>query len=249
MTASLDLDSRIAELDVSLFDRIESQTTEDDRRSLLAIQQAVRSRGEYLYLEIGSHLGGTLQPYLVDPLCTKITSIDLRPQIVDDVRGEKQTYVDNSTERMLRLLSEISADGVKKIATIDASVQDIDPKVIEPKPTLCFIDGEHTDRAVMADFDFCVRVAATGCSIVFHDSDLVYRGVRQILRMLTERKVKYEAMKLGGSVFAIAFEDSPLKTDSGLRKIRRSVRYHFVRSAVRLRLKRYKLKRGNKPKT
>src|SRR5688572_13453607 len=248
VTATFDLDKRIGELDVSLFERIESQTTEDDRRSLLAIQRAVRSQGEYVYLEIGSHLGGTLQPHLLDPLCTKIYSIDLRPQVVDDARGEKQTYIDNSTERMIRLLSEISHDGVKKIATIDASTQDVDPNIIDPRPTLCFIDGEHTDHAVIADFDFCVRVAAEGCSIVFHDSDLVYRGIRKILRTLTGQGVKYDAMKLGGSVFAITFAGSPLNSDRDLRNLSRSVPYHFVRSDIRLRIKRYKLKRGNKPK-
>jgi hypothetical protein len=243
MDTSISFENKINELDVSLFDAIESQTTEDDRRSLLAVQRAVRSRGEYVYLEIGSHLGGTLQPYLVDPLCTKIYSIDARPKVVDDARGERQTYKDNSTDRMMRLLSEVFPEGVKKIKTIDASTENVDPGVIDLKPTLCFIDGEHTDRAVVADFDFCVRVTTTDRSVVFHDSDLVYRGVKQILRTLSAQGAEHEALKLGGSVFAIAFGDSPLQTDGELRKMLRSVRYHFVRSPVRVGLNRYRRKR------
>ena len=52
-------------LDLRVFDRVPSQTTADDRRSLLAVQRAVaRHFGEYCYLEIGSHLGGSIQTHL-----------------------------------------------------------------------------------------------------------------------------------------------------------------------------------------
>jgi hypothetical protein len=59
---------RIEDLDVGLFDAIPSQTSADTRRSLLAVHRATaRRHGEIAYLEIGSHLGGSLQPYLLDP--------------------------------------------------------------------------------------------------------------------------------------------------------------------------------------
>jgi hypothetical protein len=79
---------RIEELSVDLFDGIPSQTSLADRRSLLAVQRATaRRHPEYAYLEIGSHLGGSIQPYLLDPRCSAISSIDPRPSEQPDDRS------------------------------------------------------------------------------------------------------------------------------------------------------------------
>src|SRR2546425_13216515 len=97
-----DFDDRISRLDLSLFSRIESQSTANDRRSLLAVQLVVRQRqSEYCWLEIGSHLGGSLQALMVDPRCTRVISIDPRPSVQPDERGQDFRYVENSTQRML----------------------------------------------------------------------------------------------------------------------------------------------------
>ena len=62
------IDERIEQLDLSLFSHVASQTTVEDQRSLLAIQAAIRrSFPAYVYLEIGSHKGGSIQPHVVDP--------------------------------------------------------------------------------------------------------------------------------------------------------------------------------------
>src|SRR4051812_12044666 len=90
-------EDRIAELDLSLFDVIPSQSTSDDKGSLLALQLAVRDAvGEYTYLEIGSYLGGSIQPHLLDPECRKIYSIDKRPRSQPDERGIDYIYENNS---------------------------------------------------------------------------------------------------------------------------------------------------------
>lgn len=69
----MEINDRINNLDISLFNQIQSQTSKDDRLSLLAIQRATaKKHGYYSYLEIGSHLGGTIQPYLLDTLCSSI---------------------------------------------------------------------------------------------------------------------------------------------------------------------------------
>ena len=243
MDPDLNFEDAIRTLDTLLFNKIESQTTDDDRRSLLAVQRVVRQRGDYVFLEIGSHLGGTLQPYLLDRRCTKIYSIDPRPLIVDDERGEQQKYFDNTTERMMRLLGEIDTGQIAKIATIDAAASDIEPSSMDPKPDLCFIDGEHTNAAVLNDFEFCFKVLAPNGAIIFHDSNLVYRGIRTILASLRASGVDHTPMKLGGTVFAIAFGNSTVASDPYLRSISTSVRYHFLRSAVRLQISRFKIKR------
>lgn len=58
---------------------IPSQTSLADREFLLDIQDLVRLHsGQYSYLEIGSFLGGTLAPFLIDSSCRAVLSVDER---------------------------------------------------------------------------------------------------------------------------------------------------------------------------
>src|SRR5919204_195605 len=94
-------------LDTSLFEHVRSQTTELDRISLLALHNACREvHGRFAYLEIGSHLGGSLQVLVADQRCTSITSIDSRPESAPDVRGVS-SYPGNATARMLERLAAV----------------------------------------------------------------------------------------------------------------------------------------------
>ena len=91
----------IAHQDLALFEQIPSQSTDDDKVSLLAVQLATRElRPRYKYLEIGSHIGGSIQPHLLDDRCARIFSIDKRPLRQPDERGVDYLYPDNSTARM-----------------------------------------------------------------------------------------------------------------------------------------------------
>ena len=86
-------ESQLASLDIALFSRIDAQLTDDDKRSLLAVHHALREQiPGYVYLEIGSHLGGSIQPHLQDARCTRIISIDKRPTAVPDDRGYDVPY-------------------------------------------------------------------------------------------------------------------------------------------------------------
>src|SRR5262245_43878359 len=100
-----DFEEKIARLDPDFFRHIESQSTERDRRSLLALQLSFRRQSKpFVYLEIGSHLGGSLQCLVVDPRCRRIISIDPRPLNQPDERGQRYHFPGNSTARMLQLL-------------------------------------------------------------------------------------------------------------------------------------------------
>jgi hypothetical protein len=182
MTAVVD---RIQNLDVSLFDHAPAQSTVEDRRSLLALQNAVADAtgGDFSYLEIGSYLGGTLQPYVVDDRCRSIVSIDPRPQIVPDDRPEFSTweYEDNSTEHMLDLLGKIPSADLTKIRTIEASTADLAPGELT-RPDFCFIDGEHTRTAALRDARFCRAVLQGAGVIAFHDFHIVEPGIEQFIR-------------------------------------------------------------------
>ena len=201
-----DFGEMIARLDLRLFRHIESQTTENDRRSLLALQLAFRQQPKpFVYLEIGSHLGGSLQGLVVDPHCCQIVSIDPRPLSQPDERGPTFHYSDNSTSRMLHLLRQIPGGNVDKVHTIDAGTDTISPASLPYRPDLCLVDGEHTDAAMLRDANFCLEVVQSSGCIAFHDAQIVYHGLRQFIQHLTERSLSFRAYTLPDCVFVVEF--------------------------------------------
>jgi hypothetical protein len=201
-------DEQITSLDLRLFESIESQTTDLDKRTLLACQLAVRTLcTNYTYLEIGSHLGGSLQPYIVDAHCGRIFSIDKRPAVQADERGIDYEYENNSTQRMLDNLKQVYAPGLEKINCIDNDVSNIDPNSISPKPQICFIDGEHTDEACFRDFMFCLRILEDDGLLVFHDAQIVYNGLSRIVAYLEANQIRFHAYNLPDTVFVIEIND------------------------------------------
>ena len=121
MISQRDAESRIEGMDVSLFDAIQSQSDNGDRRSWLALQRSVRAAKDgYTYLEIGSYLGGSIQQYLVDQKCHTIYSIDKRPLHPPDDRGGTVHYEDNSMERMLHNLESVDATQLHKLVCFDS---------------------------------------------------------------------------------------------------------------------------------
>ncbi len=199
----VNFEERLAELDLSVFEKIESQLELNDKRSLLACQTAVREMvPEYSYLEIGSYLGGSIQPYLLDEKCSKIISIDKRPETQPDERGVDYTYLNNSTERMLENLRKVDASATTKITCIDGDSREISPSNVG-KVDLCFIDGEHTDPAAFADFDFCLKVLKPNGAIIFHDAPTVYNGIAQSVKYLEQNGIEFRAYSLPAILFVI----------------------------------------------
>lgn len=205
-----DFEGLINSCDLALFSRIASQSTDEDKRSLLACQLAVRDLSpSYTYMEIGSHLGGSIQPHLADPRCGRIYSIDKRPKKQPDARGFDWVYENNSTERMLENLRQVHAD-LAKLTAIDGDSRTVDPTRIVEKIDLCFIDGEHTDGAAIADFEFCRSVLAENGAIIFHDAQITYNGIAACLNKLTTQNVTFKAYVLPHVVFVVEIGDFPL---------------------------------------
>ena len=203
----MDPDSRasfeqaLASLDTGLFDHVPSQTSERDRLSLLALHNACRERYDsFAYLEIGSHLGGSLQVLAVDPRCTSIVSIDSRPQSQPDVRGVFD-YTGNSTERMLQRLRSVPDANLAKLQAIEATTDEVSPDALPARPALCLIDGEHTVEAALRDARFCREAVQDNGAVAFHDRRLVRPAIEAFLEELGE--VPREAYALLGSVYVV----------------------------------------------
>jgi Methyltransferase domain len=200
----------LAGLDITLFDPISSQTTANDRRSLLAVQLALRSLvSRYGYLEVGSYLGGSIQTHLLDASCAAIYSIDARPAAQPDNSGLRLRYPHNTTARMMENLRAI-ADPAKvrclagDTGTIDSALVD------EPGVDLCFIDGEHRDEAAIRDFEFC-RAALRGPGvIVFHDAQVVYGGISRALGGLRESGIGFHAYNLPSTLLVVELGEMPI---------------------------------------
>jgi hypothetical protein len=195
-------DLRLRSLDPTLFDHVPSETTESDRISLLALHNASRETyGTFSYLEIGSHVGGSLQALVVDDKCTAITSIDARPASQPDARGRTFGYPGNSTERMLAYLRGVPDANLDKLRTVDASTEDLPVASFEGAGQLCFIDAEHTHDAALRDARFCRGVVGNEGAIAFHDRRLVRGAIDEFIAELDPGT--YTAYALPDSVFVI----------------------------------------------
>lgn len=207
-----DFEQRIGALDSGLFDLIPTQPTAKDRRSWLAVQRAVRTAHEsFVYLEIGSYLGGSLQQYAQDPRCRRIFSIDNRTR---DAR-----HAENSEQLMIDNLRGVFPAGVDKLVCFSVAASRVPVGEIDEAPDICFIDGEHTDGAVFGDFVFCLGVCAPDAAIVFHDAGITRPGIRSCLRLLRRDGRPFVAYKLPGETFVVALWGSPVGSDPLIREL------------------------------
>ncbi len=212
-------DERISGLDLSLFEGIPSQTTDGDRTSLLSIQAAVRNRLEsYVYLEIGSYHGGSIQPHLLDVTCRKIYSIDKRPEKQGDERGAF-SYSEGLTEVMIEKLKAVCPEQIEKIQTFDMDASELNPNDIIEKPDLIFIDGEHTDAAVVSDFNAIRPLIKKPCIVAFHDCHIVFRGISDILSGLEAEEVSFKAYSLPNFVFVIELNGFNIHEDPAIQNL------------------------------
>jgi len=231
---------RIDTLDISLFDAIPSQTSPGDRRSLLAVQRAVaRKHKEYVYLEIGSHLGGSIQTHLADNRCNKIYSIDPRPSQQPDDRspGYVAHYENNSTKRMLDLLDGEGLGDVGKIECFDSDASKVGPERIISSPLIAFIDGEHTRTAAISDFQFCSKVISRYGVILFHDFFLIRPTLHEICTQLINKNVTCQPLKLEDNVFAIFYDPDLLKSDPYLAALYEKDKYSWFMFRVKAKLR------------
>lgn len=196
---------KIASGDISIFS-VHSQISAGDQRSLLRLQNIVRERSPYRYLEVGSHVGGSLLPHLLDPRCEDVISIDIRPAQQWDERGQYFYYEDNTTQRMIEHLTPVvPKEAMIKLRTFDRAASTVSAADIGALADLAFIDAEHTTTAVFADFLSVYKLVKADAIIYFHDSNLVFDALLNIQATLCFVGVEHRAIFLPENIFAIAF--------------------------------------------
>ncbi len=178
-----ELADAIEALDVDLFSFVPIQASAGDARALLALHAAVAAtKGTFAYLEIGSYRGGSLQVLVRDPRCTSLMSIDPRTaETPDETRGD-YTYDENTTELMLELLSQAPGAELGKLATFESTTAAMSPSALPDRPDCCFVDGEHSHGAVLADARFCAEAIDGSGVIAFHDWGIVQSAIRAFVR-------------------------------------------------------------------
>lgn len=205
-------------LDESVYDAIDTQLSQNDRISLLTLQAAVRARyGKYSYLEIGSFRGGSLQPFLVDDACSSVYSVDPHTGATPDARPRRIAYRANTTEGMVEGLTRAYGDRVAKLRCFESDASQVSESAVPSKPSLCFIDGEHTDSAFERDFASCLRLAADSVVIASDDTDVIYRGLRTALRGLERRGQPYRAYMLPDKIGVVEIGGMALHRDELVR--------------------------------
>src|SRR5262249_10601945 len=102
-------------------------------------------------------------------------------------------------------------------------------KAVKVPPGLAFIDGEHTHKAVLSDFEFCLQVVADDALIAFHDSYIIYPALEEIARRLRGQKRDYRFAKLGGSISVVSFDLQFAAKSAGLTVLIRESRAPWTR--------------------
>lgn len=178
-----------------------------DRTSFLRIQRLVRAvQPGYCYLEIGSDIGGSLLPHLLDPNCSLAVSIDPRPEAQPDERGIDFHYPGNSTARMVdELARHVGPHELGKLSTIEADISAVDRARLPVRPQLVLIDAEHTNVAAFSDFIAVLALIAENALVTFHDANLVGDAIQIIERFLVYARIRHSLIILPSCVAVFAF--------------------------------------------
>ena len=186
-----------SEVDLSKYFPIPSQTSDEDKVFLLlAIQLLKDQLKSFRYLEIGSFLGGSLAPFLMEDACSSILSIDDRNRNMPDERGALYDYTGVSNDTMIENIHshKLSTD---KLSVFDGSSNEI--PLQENKFDFAFIDGEHTDEATFRDFVHVLPLLNNDSIVTFHDSTMIYKAIKMVAILLTQQKVPFQLFKRANS--------------------------------------------------
>jgi hypothetical protein len=136
-----------------------------------------------------------------------VLSIDLRPKVQSDARHVDFDYHCTTTQSMLDALRANSLLDLSKLRTFDGRAGEY--SFDEQKFEFAFIDAEHTDEAVFADFLAIGDHLRPGAVCAFHDSHLVTSGLENIHTLLTHQRRRHRMIAFAqSSVSAVFFDEA-----------------------------------------
>jgi hypothetical protein len=210
---------------------IKSQTSPSDKVALLTLRTALQALPSYAYVEIGSFLGGSLTPFLRDPKCTSILSIDDRGRHQPDERGRTSDYSWVTHDTMLETLAGAGL-ATDKLEVFDGPVSAY--PVGEARYDLLFVDGEHTDVACFRDYVYGTRLLHDRAIVAFHDSYIVWRALRIIQEHLQASGTPHQLVKVASSEISCIFLGEPPLPGRDLFEIEDDLDAFYTASDARL---------------
>ncbi len=184
--------------------KLKGQVGRRGTRTLINVQEIAAKDGSYRYLEIGSYLGKSLQPHVMDDDCIEALSIDLRPEMTPDARGALDQYKHVTTQDMLDGLRQYANDSqMQKLSTRETTTASLRSDPPEARFDLAFIDGEHTIAAAFTDFLNVLTVMKEKCVVVFDDTHIIYPAVQNATSYLESLGAEHAVVFGGGYISAI----------------------------------------------
>lgn len=174
----------------------------DERSAFLNILREVAAKkGTYKYLEIGSYLGGSISPLLVEESCTEVISIDKRGRNQPDERGRDYDYTHVTEQHML---DNLKSNGylTDKIRCFDGSIEEFSFTASD-KFRFVLIDGEHTDFACFRDFTYLKSHLERDAIVIFDDANLTIKGIKNVFSLLESEGVPFKASRILKTRFVV----------------------------------------------
>jgi len=219
---------------IDLYRLVRTQTSQSDQTSLLELLHLVRGKSPlYVYLEIGSFLGGTLVPFCVDVQCKAIYSVDKRVyEAPNESRSACSEYGEHSSSAMRQRLLEATGFDANRLKCLDSDMRDVASAEIKDRIDYVLIDGEHTNDAVESDFRAVERFLASDAVVAFHDYHCVRGGIVRIEKYLRATGRTFLSVKLSGDVFAIFMQPEMARSSTFVKSYIRKYRWLRIRHVI-----------------
>ena len=172
-----------------------------EKKAYLILLDLVSRLGDFDYLEIGSYLGGSLAPFLTSPQCKTVISIDKRGQNQADERGMKYDYRSITESDMIESLHKNNID-TSKLQCFNGDINDYQ-FAPDLKIKIALIDGEHTDYACFRDFVYLQNQLHEDSILVFDDSNLVFKSIRNVKTLLESQAVDFSVLRFKETRFVV----------------------------------------------
>jgi hypothetical protein len=140
---------------------------------------------------------------------------------------------------MVELLSQVPEADLGKLATFETTTEAMSPAALPQRPDCCFIDGEHSHRAVLNDARFCAEALGGAGVIAFHDWGIVQSAIKAFVRERW-RDISFALAinrggdpKAGHGVFALELGDNGILRHPAIRRATGARSHDFWRVANR----------------